>query len=296
MMKNYSENLLNPYIIDCNYITKDNHSWPVGILYNRRIVRFYEVELITGGSGKIYTNRKLLEASKGDIFIRKPGSEVQGISGYYFCTIIFDAVYNKTREDIYNTNIPYWLTGENQMLPYLDFFDFFPDKIRINNFNKYLQPFLNIYNKNSQTGINKQLYMKADLLKILAMLREELDYQSDNLDKQSIKNNYSKVMECKNYIDINISTTFSLDMLAEISGLSRTFFCRIFRQIVGKSPFEYIIDQKLSLAKILLSTTNISIKEISVSCGFNDITYFYRVFKRKFNTTPKLYRENMCKL
>ena len=37
--------------------------------------------------------------------------------------------------------------GENQMLPYIDFFDFFPNKISVTNFNKYLKPFLNIYNK-----------------------------------------------------------------------------------------------------------------------------------------------------
>lgn len=292
-MKEESQNLINPYIIDCNNINEETHSWPVGILYNRRIVMLYELELITGGSGKIFTDGKWLEAVKGDIFFRKPGMDVQGISGYYFCTIIFDPVYSKSHKDIYNSKVPYWLAGENERLPNVDFFDNIPYKFNTPNFNEYLQLFLNIFNTCSQNNINNQLSMKTDLLKIFTMLNKELNTQSIAFKSQSVKNNYKKIMLCKNYIDNNLYGSFSLDTLADMCGLSRTFFCRIFGEIIGQPPFEYIINQKLSIAKMLLSTTNMSIKEISSSCGFSDVTYFYRLFRRHFNMTPKSYRENL---
>jgi len=291
-MKEESQNLINPYIINCNNINKETHTWPVGILYNRRIVRFYELELITGGSGKIFTDGKWLDAVKGDIFLRKPGLDVQGISGYYFCAIIFDPVYCATREDIYNSKVTYWLTGQNEMLPYVDFFDNIPHKFNTPNFNEYMHLFLNIFNACSEKNFNNQISMKADLLKIFSMISKELSDQSIVFKSQSVKNNYKKIMHCKNYIDNNLYSPFSLDSLANMCGLSRTFFCRIFEEIIGQPPFKYIINQKLNIAKMLLSTTNMSIKEISSSCGFSDVTYFHRQFKNHFKMTPKSFREN----
>ena len=292
-MKEESQNLINPYIIICNNINEETHSWPVGILYNHRIVMLYELELITGGYGKIFTDGKWLEASKGDIFFRKPGMDVQGISGYYFCTIIFDPVYCKSRKDIYNSKVPYWLTGEKERLPDVDFFDNIPPKFNVSNFNEYLQLFLNIFNTWSQKNNKNQLSMKIELLKIFSLLNKELNNQSIAFKNQSVKNNYKKIMLCKNYIDNNLYSSFSLDSLADMCGLSRTFFCRIFGEIIGQPPFEYIINQKLSIAKMLLSTTNMSIKEISSSCGFSDVTYFYSLFRKHFKMTPKSYRENL---
>ena len=80
-------------------------------------------------------------------------------------------------------------------------------------------------------------------------------------------------------------------MLAEKINISIYYLSHIFKQYTNQTPIEYLNQYRLSTAANLLKTTNDSIMDISFECGYNNVSYFNRAFKAKYNMTPKEYRK-----
>ncbi|WP_186438370.1 AraC family transcriptional regulator [Cohnella terricola] len=92
-----------------------------------------------------------------------------------------------------------------------------------------------------------------------------------------------------NYIETSYSLDLSLAQLAEMSSMSTRHYSRLFRKMTGKSPIEYLIEQRLNRAKRLLLTSGDSIQEIAASTGFRDPFHFSRSFKRYTSVSPRVY-------
>lgn len=81
----------------------------------------------------------------------------------------------------------------------------------------------------------------------------------------------------------------NLDALAAAAHMSKPYFCRYFREMTSKTPMEYLNYYRVECASEQLKTTGQSVSEIGLSCGFNDISYFIRVFKKFKGVTPSRY-------
>ena len=81
--------------------------------------------------------------------------------------------------------------------------------------------------------------------------------------------------------------------LADAAGLSAKYLCRIFSQLTGKSPVEYLNEYRIERACAMLSDTELSILDIGYSCGFNDQSYFIKTFKKQKGMTPGAYRKGV---
>lgn len=81
-----------------------------------------------------------------------------------------------------------------------------------------------------------------------------------------------------------------LEALAGHSCMSRASLQRHFRQRYQASPMAWLQEQRLSRAGFLLRTTQLPIREIAYSSGFEDLTHFYRAFRRQYGTTPASWR------
>ena len=79
---------------------------------------------------------------------------------------------------------------------------------------------------------------------------------------------------------------FTLEELAELCNVSKYHFCRIFKQQMGVTPVQYIIKYRLSVAELMLHTKNYSIREVATMCGFDDLSYFYRCYKKVNGIAP----------
>lgn len=101
----------------------------------------------------------------------------------------------------------------------------------------------------------------------------------------------SPVETVKRIIAENITVEISRDELARQVFMSPDYLTRLFRKETGMSLSEYIIQKRLSIAKQLLETTDLSIVEISQRTGFSYSSYFVRIFKKKTQVTPQQYRE-----
>ncbi len=82
--------------------------------------------------------------------------------------------------------------------------------------------------------------------------------------------------------------------LAQMLNVSTPHFCRLFKEAMGLSPYQYILAQRIKLAKKLLSESDLSIAEVALQCGFTDQSHFSLQFRRFAGITPKLYRDVNC--
>ena len=88
------------------------------------------------------------------------------------------------------------------------------------------------------------------------------------------------------FIKKNLHLQMSVKLLSDKACMSESTFFRIFKNMMGISPVEYINKERINLAVRLLRDPNIKIKEVMLQCGFESRSYFNRLFKSRFNSTP----------
>ena len=93
------------------------------------------------------------------------------------------------------------------------------------------------------------------------------------------------------FISENADKDLSLELLSKRVFLSPFYFSRLFKKETGFTPHEYIIRVRVDLAKFLLKTTGIPIKDIAFRSGFNSACSFCTTFKKTAGITPKEYRD-----
>ena len=102
--------------------------------------------------------------------------------------------------------------------------------------------------------------------------------------------NYNPLIRSAEYIQINFDKKLSLDELAQRCNLSRTNYIRMFRELFQCTPGEYIINYRVEQAKKPLQSSDLSITEVALRCGFYDGSHLVRFFTRNEGISPRQYR------
>lgn len=92
------------------------------------------------------------------------------------------------------------------------------------------------------------------------------------------------------YINENLEHDLSLDAIAATIGMSSYHFARMFKQSIGLAPHQYVIERRLKQAQVLLTTTELTILEVSFRVGFKSQSHFTRLFRKLIGITPRAYR------
>lgn len=95
------------------------------------------------------------------------------------------------------------------------------------------------------------------------------------------------------YIEENYMQQFSIDLLADLCHWSPTHFRRVFREIMGMSPLDFVNNTRISKACNLLRSTNDSILDISESVGFRSLSSFNRTFSKVMQVPPRAFRKQI---
>lgn len=119
---------------------------------------------------------------------------------------------------------------------------------------------------------------------------------SSSYAKVNIEDDSRRILKVKNYINENYMYDIKLKDLATIANMSDCAFSRFFKIHTGRTLSDYIIDIRLGYATRMLIDTTQSISEISFQCGYNNISNFNRIFKRKRGCSPSEYRANYRKI
>lgn len=132
-----------------------------------------------------------------------------------------------------------------------------------------------------------QLYLREIMLL--------LNRHSKQNSTQSLNNTNKIVQSAVLYIEHNYSQNLSVASLASMYSLSVGYFSKMFKQITGVTPNEYIIMTRITAAKEKLSRKNVRITDVATECGFSDSNYFAMVFKKSVGITPKKYATSHTK-
>lgn len=93
-----------------------------------------------------------------------------------------------------------------------------------------------------------------------------------------------------NYMDRNYQRELTIEEIADVCKLNRSYFSKLFRERMGCPPQEFLIRLRLSKAAELMKHTDASIRDISASCGYPNQLHFSRAFKQRYGIPPREWR------
>ena len=99
-----------------------------------------------------------------------------------------------------------------------------------------------------------------------------------------------KFIEICNYISAHCSDELNLEAVASMSGFSKFYFSRLFKQFTNVSFYKYVNQKRIEKAAEMLTEPNISITNVALSCGFESLSSFIRMFKIVKGCTPTEFR------
>ena len=99
-----------------------------------------------------------------------------------------------------------------------------------------------------------------------------------------------QLQQVLDYIDAHLDQEIKLADLAQLPDMSQFHFSRLFKQSLGLSPYQYLLQQRVERAKQLLKNTDRLIIDIALDCGFNSHSHLSKQFKQLTGMTPKAYR------
>jgi transcriptional regulator of acetoin/glycerol metabolism/AraC-like DNA-binding protein len=102
----------------------------------------------------------------------------------------------------------------------------------------------------------------------------------------------SAMRRVQDYVELHLSETIDLSVLAKVAGLSMHHFARQFKQSAGVAPHHYLTQKRLELAQALLTKTELPLSEIAYAAGFFDQSHLARQFRVVLGTTPRAFRES----
>lgn len=146
--------------------------------------------------------------------------------------------------------------------------------------------FYNMRSLYKQKRIGYEAEIMSMLYKVIAMI------QAADRSAYFPKVHFQKIAPAIEYIHQNYcSGNIRMTHLAEISGVSTRYFNELFSVFFGVSPKEYIVRMQLDTARNLLATSDDSIGSIASACGFGDVYYFSKVFRKVMGMSPSEYRK-----
>lgn len=100
----------------------------------------------------------------------------------------------------------------------------------------------------------------------------------------------ARVLRVMGYVKDNLAEEMTTESLASMACVTRAHLGRLFRETLGCSPIQFVLRTRIQSAQRLLVTTGYSVRAIAHEVGFNDVSYFVRLFRQKIGFTPQEYR------
>lgn len=133
------------------------------------------------------------------------------------------------------------------------------------------------------------------LSEIWLLLLEEIKNADTSLFHAPQKNQ-DRILTMIAFIQENFAEKLTLEDIASSAAVSTRECLRCFRASIHQSPMDYLIEYRIRVSKKLLETSNLSITDIALRCGFNSNSYYTKQFHRICGKTPNIYRKEWKEL
>lgn len=242
----------------------------------------YEILRIIEGSFQLTVDGQLLTAKKNDILFIQGGTLHGGvpINCIYEC-IVFDMRLLQSNNKLCNKQIQQLMRHEISIALIL------PNK------HTSLKKIIDdIFTSMSDKKPGYEFLTQGALYIMLGIIFDAGLVHINSAQPTASSLQIQRLKDVLNYIEEHYSEQISLDDMSRIAGLSPRYFCRYFRKMTQSTPTEYLNYYRIECACEQLVSLQLSITEVALNCGFNDISYFIKAFHKAKGVTPKQYKNN----
>ncbi|RUT06388.1 hypothetical protein DSM106972_026450 [Dulcicalothrix desertica PCC 7102] len=142
-------------------------------------------------------------------------------------------------------------------------------------------------------GIMGQLYIESlTQMLVIHLIRHYSTFTKTITSKNKSLTNL-QLQQAIEYIHAHLDQDLSLEQIAQVINISPTYFASLFKRATGTSPHQYVIQQRVERAKLMLSKTDIAIADIALQVGFSSQSHLTQQFKRLTGITPKQVRNTI---
>lgn len=235
-----------------------------------RTTNQYEMEFYTTENGISFINDKEYRHAVGNVVIARPGYRRQS-KNYFECYAIHFQCNDKLFAGKYLDVLPPCV--------------YFP---------QCKEAFHELIHSNMTNERSRNLCSAAGIIKILSMLHEAYHFRENSCQKNDASlSGVKHITKITEYIKSNYSQNINVNELYKSEYMCRSSFFKLFKEVTGKTPNNYINTVRIENSKILLDTTELPIAVISKKCGFESQAYFDCVFKQITGISPMQYRKTV---
>lgn len=261
---------------------------------NERIIFDYEIIFVQEGKCRLTVDGKEYICKKNNVVFIRPDiphkMECVDNSDFVQPHIHFDVIYSDKSEIT-----PVSFKSRKKMTP--DEISLIQDDIFAdidipvvfipNDIQKFKTIFFEIIMLYQEKKYNYELLYKAKLLELLCFILSHFEENKSNKDDTDD----NSIIAVKNYIDNNYLSVITLDALSTQFHFNKYTLMRKFKAMYGQNVISYYKSKRISYAKDILKTTNLSVYSISEKMNFSDIYSFSRFFKICTDMSPTEYRK-----
>ncbi len=239
----------------------------------------YEIIRILSGSFHLTLDNQTFVVNKGDLLFLQDGTLHGGIPD----NCIYDCLVFDMRLLLKESNICAKLTQKiiqheiviKQQLP--------------NNLINLQNIINNLFLAMDEKKTGYEFLTQGYLYQLMGFLLSEHLYEVNTNISQLSQQHVILFKRVLSYIEDHYTEHIALEDLSRIAGMNPKYFCRFFREMSHRTPIDYLNYYRIECACGQLSTSGNAIIEVALNCGFNDISYFIKTFRKYKGITPKQY-------
>ena len=149
-----------------------------------------------------------------------------------------------------------------------------------------------LFNQFQQHQPGYELIVTGLLYTVFGLIIQEKQYTTVTVEP--VESSFALLQKLKNafrLIDEKYSTALTLADLSNAAGLSPNYFCKVFQNLTKFTPIEYLNRFRIDQACVKLAYTDASITDVAYACGFNNLSYFIKTFRRQKGISPGKFRQ-----
>lgn len=243
----------------------------------KRIVRNHEFDFYMDGARMVTFDGRVYPVSAGSLCIRRPGQVCSGVGDYdcYQLTVDFSG---KTPPENYlrQKSLEIEVCRENPLV------DGLPEVFTPLHRKEISDLFEALCKEPERASASAKLLASELLFLMNADCCHEMYVRTQPADPD--------ISRAADYMRQNLKEEITLDTLSAFVHSESSYFAKRFKKVYAKSPIEYLIEERLAQAALLLVNTGLTVEQIAAECGYRSTSFFIRQFKSHYAVPPGKYR------
>ena len=242
----------------------------------------HEILYVQSGALTIKLNETVYELRTGDVLFIQGGT-------------LHSAKPEDCRYDCILVELPHLVSANDGCMRFADRLR--EEEIRVDEYlgnakSPYAALCRNLLTLDDKDPDSYSFLIRGILYEFFGRILKEKRYQQSVAGQKNFRNLSGKMKAAITFIEKNYSSSIHLSDIAAEAEMSDGHFTRSFRAVTGVTPFDYLTHYRLSKAQYALTSTDMSVTEIALECGFNSTSYFISCFRNAYGISPGQYRRN----